>query len=276
MRSTLAPFLILMLLTLSVGCRGTSKYGMDHAAYVEKYDRSYEPGEKLWRMGKQMVDARHVAGQTGGTATVSGGASGKAGGLGGEIGMVHFHNPWVSTNLGVNGMLTVTGGNGFALLGVRGGGRIQPPTRLAPYIGAGGYMGIGPSTKPCPLDHVDTGPFPSTTSSHPDCDNIFTTQAIAAVYPEAGVHWWATGRIGVSAGSQYWLTSEGDGFWYHGLTLTILGDGKPPALSDKGPTISLKPAAATITPDGKFSVGGLPPEIEQALAEELPPEPTRE
>ncbi|MEZ5944135.1 MAG: hypothetical protein R3C18_22310 [Planctomycetaceae bacterium] len=262
-RSNHAPFLILMLLTLSVGCRGTSKYGMDHAAYVKKYDRPYERGEKLWRMGKQMVDARHIAGQSGGTATVSGGASRKAGGIGGELGGVQYVNPWLSVNGGLNGMLTITGGDGFALLGVRAGARLQTPTRLAPYAGVGAYAGIGPSSKPVP---VPANPFEER--------DDYVTQGIVAVYPEAGIHWWATGRVGVSAGSQYWMTSEGDGFWYHGLTLTVLADGKPPALSDRGTTISLEPAEATITPDGKFSVGGLPPEIEQALAEELQSEPT--
>ncbi len=231
---------------------------MDHPAYAEKYTRPYGPGEKLWRMGKQMVDARHVAGQSGATATVSGGASHNAGGLGGELGWTHFLGPWLSVDGGLNGMLTVAGGDGFALFGLRGGARVQTPTRLAPYAGIGAYAGIGPSTKTPP----PPGPF-----EEPD---TYVTQGLVGAYPEAGVHWWATGRVGISGGSQYWMTSEGDGFWYHVLTLTVLGDDLPD-VSDQIPLMSND--EPSYTPDGKFSIGGLPPEIERALAEEIPNEP---
>lgn len=240
----------LFLLLLPIGCRGTSKYGMDHPEYVRKYDRPYKPGEKYWRMPKQMIDARHVAGDVGGTMGLGGGLSKHAGGLGADLGGVFYSRSWLSFNTGLNGMLGASGDDGFALLGVRAGARVQTPTRLAPYAGIGAYAGLGPSTKPNP-DYEQPNPY--SFSSEPK-QSRYATQGLVAAYPEFGLHWWCSGRVGVSVGSQYWMTSEGDGFWYHGVTLCCLG-------SDPPESTILKLDPPVTDSNGLFSVGGYPDDL---------------
>lgn len=195
---------------------------MDDQDYAAKYDRPYN-GDKLWRMGKQMVDARHIADKSGGTLSVGAGLGPNSGGIGGELGVVQYRSPWASTNFGFNGMLAGAGDEGGALLGIRGGARIQTPTRLAPFTGIGFYGGIGSESDDCNCGRKEA-------------------VGMAAVYPEAGLQFWCSGRVGLSVSSQYWMPTNGrdSDFWFHGITVTVLEDTREGVPRDIGEPQSIR------------------------------------
>ncbi len=180
---------------------------MDHADYRQKYEQPYsdEPLKKWGRMGKQMLDARHVADDDG---WYIGGAGSNfrqnpAGGV--EVGVTNYSTPWLSSKLTLAGQLNSGAENAFA--GVNGAVHVSTPTRVAPFIGAGLFGGVDAATV-----------VNSMTS-----DESTDTQFLGAAYPEAGVHVWLTGRTRLSASASYWVTTSNHDrdFWYYGLGLTF-------------------------------------------------------
>jgi hypothetical protein len=193
-------------MVVAPGCL-SSKWAMDYADYREKYDQPYsgKPLKKWGRMAKQMLDARHVAGDSG---TYIGGAGSNfrqnaAGGV--EIGVTNYSRPWLSSKLALAGQFNSGAENAFA--GVNSAVHVSAPTRVAPFVGAGLFGG------------VDVG----TLLSGDDDDEEVDPQFLGAVYPEVGVQVWLTGRTRLSASASYWVTTSGrnDDFWYYGLGLTF-------------------------------------------------------
>ena len=188
------------------GCM-SSKWGMDNAEYQKKYDRPYSdrPLKKWERMGRQMIDARHVANDSG--VYIGGAASNfhqnPAGGM--EVGVVNYWTPWLSRKVALAGQLNSGAANGF--VGVDAAVHVSPPTRVAPFVGAGVFGGVDISTV---IDTLSN-------------DESTDTQFLGAVYPEAGVHVWLNGRTRLTGSASYWVTSLGHekDFWYYGLGVTL-------------------------------------------------------
>lgn len=185
----------------------SSKWGMDNGAYQKKYDRPYsdEPLKKWERMGRQMIDARHVANDSG---TYIGGAASDfrhnaAGGI--EVGVTNYSKPWLSSKVALAGQLNSGAANGF--VGVNCAVHVSTPTRVAPFVGAGVFGGIDVSTVVNSLNDEEGT----------------DTQFLGAVYPEVGVHVWLNGRTRLTGSASYWVTSTGrdKDFWYYGLGLTL-------------------------------------------------------
>ena len=180
---------------------------MDHADYQKRYDRPYPEDhlEKWTRMAKQMVDARHVANDSG--VYIGGAASdfrhNAAGGV--EVGVTNYSKPWLSSKVALAGQLNSGASNGF--VGVNSALHVSTPTRVAPFVGAGLFGGVDVSTVLNTLNDEEST----------------DTQFLGAVYPEAGVHVWLNGRTRLSGSASYWVTSTGrdKDFWYYGLGLTI-------------------------------------------------------
>ncbi len=180
---------------------------MDHEDYRNKYERPYSDndGKKWNRMARQMVDARHVANDSG---FYIGGAGSNfrqnpAGGA--EVGVTNYTRPWLSTKLALAGQ--VNSGAADAFVGVNTAVHVSTPTRVAPFIGAGLFGGVDVATA------IDSLTNEETTS----------TKFLGAVYPEAGVHVWLNGRTRLSASASYWMTTSNHDreFWYYGLGLTF-------------------------------------------------------
>lgn len=189
---------------------------MDHADYRQKYDRPYSDNHfnKWSRMAKQMLDARHVADDSG---YYIGGAGSNfrqnpAGGA--EVGVTNYSLPWLSSKLALAGQLNSGARNAF--VGMNSAVHVSTPTRVAPFIGAGLFGGVDIATVINTLGNDDE-------DDEDDDVEDTKTQFLGAIYPEAGVHVWLTGRTRLSASASYWVTTEGrhDDFWYYGLGLTF-------------------------------------------------------
>lgn len=195
---------------------------MDHEDYRKKYERPYSDNDfKKWnRMARQMVDARHVAGDSGYYVGGAGSNFRQNPAGGAEVGVTNYATPWLSTKLALAGQVNSGADNAF--VGVNTAVHVSTPTRVAPFVGAGVFGG------------VDVGTVLDTLNG----DESTYTQFLGAVYPEAGVHVWLNGRTRLSASASYWMTTSNHDreFWYYGLGLTF-GFGSDGRSTDSGELI---------------------------------------
>jgi len=203
-------FWLISVVCLAAGC-STSRWAMDDLDYRAKYSRPYGD-DKIPRMAKQAIDARHVAGKGGFYGQVSGQSS--PFNLGGEIGREEYLTSCFSARAGLMGLLS-TNAEGCAFLGGNVGARIQTPTRLAPFAGVGAFAGVAEwwATTYTIVDDVEI-----TVESE-------ETHGLAGLYPEVGAHFWLNGKTRVSLSGSYLVTTEGrdEDFWFYGLTVASLG-----------------------------------------------------
>ncbi len=197
------------------GC-GSSKWAMDDKDYEAKYSEAYpdDPLEKSHRMAKQIVDARHVAGKGGwygGAAFADDPTS-----VGVEVGGFGYPTSWLSTRMGLS-FLGGTGAEDFFTGGVLGT-RVQFPSRLSPFVGAGVYGGFSQKTV-----ELECG-----------CEETEVDQLFAALYPEVGMHFWTNGHWRATANAAYYFNTEGrdQDFWFFGISLGRLNDTKEPDLDE--------------------------------------------
>lgn len=207
---------LIPILLLAVGC-GTSRWAMDDPDYAAKYSKPYGD-DKIPRMAKQAVDARHVGGKGG----VYLGAAGQSSPftVGGEIGGFSYWTPCLSGRFGLTGIVGTGEENLFG--GIDLGVRAQTPTRFAPFAGIGTTVGYAVFHTDWSDDYIDNdGDGYIDEPGEHDIDDAF----IAAVYPETGIHFWLSGRTRLTASGRYMVTSDGreNDFWYYGLTLAFLG-----------------------------------------------------
>ena len=197
--------LIVLAALLSTGCQLTSKYALDDADYAEKYDVPYDDG-KILRMGKQMVDARHVKGKSGFSAGI-GGANTGGGALAGDLTLFGYPESWIEVRAGLQGVVSGDANDTFG--GGHLGWRFQTPSRLAPFAGFGGFVGAADEERDeiCGCVREKGGAF-------------------ASIYPEVGAHFWLTGRSRLSFSSQYWFNTQGRAadFWLHTISFAILSE----------------------------------------------------
>ncbi|MEM6330999.1 MAG: hypothetical protein AAF790_12210 [Planctomycetota bacterium] len=188
------------------GCHG-SRWARNDPAYADKYPRH---SDNVLQMGKQAADARHVAGRDGWYAGVAARDEPFAGGV--QVG--HYAYPpemkgVVETRYGLAG-LAAEGEQGLSG-GVDAGVRVQAPSRLTPFIGAGAYVGYVPD----PQDVIDAT-FGNEDSPDPEF--------VGAAFPEAGVHFWCTPRWRLTASASHYFTTAGGGsdFTLYGVSLARL------------------------------------------------------
>lgn len=104
-----------------------------------------------------------------------------------------------------------------ALGGVQGGFRWHKPERFSHFVGLGGAVLIGGDSKGTQTDAHGN-----------EIEVEDNTEAVAAFYPEAGVHYWLTPRVRLTGSAQYWVTTQGrrHDSAYVGLSLCFLtGEG---------------------------------------------------
>jgi hypothetical protein len=204
--------LVLIAAILFSGCAGlgTSRWAMDDPAYAQKYSKPYEPGEKLPRMAKQSVDARFVDGQTG--AYGGAGYASNPTSVGGQLGLFVYLKSWIEWRLGLAGLLGTGAESAFG--GVEAGFRVQTPTRLAPFVGLGGFVGANRFDDPS----ADSGAFPPPEQKNSE------TESLAALVPEIGMHFWLTERHRLTPAGSYYVTTDGrdHDFWLVGLQYGLL------------------------------------------------------
>lgn len=196
---------------LLCGCV-SSKWAMDDPDYAAKYSKPYGDNQPL-RIVKQMFDARHVERKSGMSIGGGGGGAPSTGGV--TISGFCYPNYWTEIDYGLTGLVGTGAQDWF--IGPELGVRFQTPTRIAPFAGAGVFVGGNRYSRPAENDGRDNN------------DDGFVDEfgerktlykAFAAVYPEVGVHAWLTGKARLTASARYYVTEEGrrDDFWYLGLS----------------------------------------------------------
>ncbi len=195
-----------------------SRYAMDDPVYAAKYAEGAEKTEPLKKL-KQAVDARHTEGLEGGY--FGGGSQWRntsqnmlaSAEIGGEV----YPVSWYSQRAALSGYV----GHGDWFAGADVGARLQLPTRLTPFVGIGTMHGFSTTYVLADDDGIDN-----------DDDEIIDERGeedlsfdgwLSAVYPEVGVHFWATGQSRVSLFGRYLVTSEGRDYddWLAGLQFSI-------------------------------------------------------
>lgn len=199
---------------LLMGCTG-SRWARDDEDYARKYPRHTD---NVLKTAKQAVDARHVVGKEGWYAGFTG--RDDPVGAGAEAGLFIYPRSWLETRVGLaalghEGEHPISGGG---LVGVR----VQPPTRLAPFVGVNGYLGwVGfADATHDQIDNDDNG----LVDEPGETDLDFMT----AIAPEVGVHYWLTSQWRLTGKADYLFTSDGrdvDSIYY-GVSLAWLFPGQ--------------------------------------------------
>lgn len=218
--SNFVAFTALLLIVAggSSGCSTHSRWAMSDEEYAAKYDKPYEPGEikQMARKVKQASDARFVSGRSG--FFVTGAGSGSPTAAAAEIGGEKYLTSYVSAKASLQGLLAE--GAEVVTAGVNLGVRLQSPTRFAPFVGVGTYIGGGEREECGCFNNID------------DDDDGFIDEpgeirtvgsAAFAIYPEIGAHYWLTPDIRLTGSGSYYITNEGRDFdfWLAGFTIAF-------------------------------------------------------
>ena len=200
---------LLLLATTSAsfcGC-ASSKWAMDDPDYAKKYGKPYSEDEieKVGRMAKQLVDARHAEGKGG--LYVQGAGQSSPPAAGGEIGAFGYGPSWLSGRIGL-ALLGGTDANDL-FTGLNMGVRVQSPSRVSPFGGLGVFAGYSEE---------------EVYDENCGCRDETVDNTFFAIYPEIGVHFWLTGKTRLTASGSHFINSEGrdHDFWFFGLSVAWL------------------------------------------------------
>ena len=200
-------FLILLCFSLA-GCSG-SRWAREDPVYAAKYS---EHSDDLLKMAKQSIDARHVAGRSGYRFAADYGEDPSTVVAG--IGAFKFPSAWSE----YYGALDAVAGTESKWLfgGAEAGVRIHSPSRLSPFVGVGGQIGID-STELLFRDDDEDGFFE---------DGDDEARVYGALLPEAGLHFWLTAKTRVTASARYSLSAAANGEnnqqWLFGISVSKL------------------------------------------------------
>lgn len=217
----LRVFALAFCLTTLTGCAGfgTSRWAMDDPVYAEKYDKPYPSNDakKVARMMKQASDARYVSDRSGWYLGAAGADEPSA--IGAEIGAFHYigHSAEARGALKVLGTSSANGWFGGLDVGIR----TQSPSRLAPFVGMGAFVGTSEYEVDATNDGLDNdNDILVDESGETEDEHDF----LASFYPEVGAHFWLNSRTRLTANAQYHITTEGRDadFWFVGLSIGFL------------------------------------------------------
>nr|WP_236649284.1 hypothetical protein [Rhodopirellula sp. SM50] len=181
-----------------------SRWAMDDPEYAEKYCDGAEKSDVLGKL-KQAADARFQEDATG--LFVSSGVTKRTDADHGlftvDIGAEMYATSFMTARASLMGM-----GNGDDwFTGLDAGLRLQTPSRLAPFVGAGVYAGYAKEVVSADDDWIDNDDDGFIDEHGEDDERI--SGSLAAIYPEVGVHFWWTPRIRLTSYGRYMVTTEG-------------------------------------------------------------------
>ena len=213
------------ILFLTINCLGcatgrpwdSSRWAMDNPGYAEKYSKPYEKGklESIPRRLKQMSDARFNAKRGG--LTIGSGLGPNPFAIGAEIGGSIYETSWTSTNFSLAGLGLATDDGGL-YGGFKIAQRIQTPSRLAPFVGAGLFVGSFNNSVSAENDGIDNNSNMFIDEPGEEKDN---SKLLLTIYPEVGVHYWLTSEARLTMSAQYHLNPNGrdEDFSFIGISL---------------------------------------------------------
>ncbi len=196
-----------------------SRWAMSDPVYAKNYANGASK-KNLPKKIKQASDARFVRGFGGqyysAGLTAIGETSSPLGSL--ELGHAHYVTSYLTNRLG----FVAAANSDDYFVGGEAGFRLQTPTRLAPFAGAGLFAGFSEKETLAEDDHVDNDED-GTIDEHGETESNFDG-ALIAIYPEMGVHYWWTPRFRFSGFGRYLVTSEGRSAdaWYIGVAIAVL------------------------------------------------------
>ncbi len=185
--------LFICLLPCAAGCTG-SRWAKADPLYAAKYPRH---SDDLRQMAKQAIDARHIHERLGFSVGASAGD-----GVAGDLNAFAYGPSWAE---GYIGMTAVADPDKGGLAGGRIGGRLQTPSRVAPFIGAGAlvaYREISDEDDPDDIDNDMDGLIDEYGEINRTQDEV-----LGAVYPEVGIHFWLTHQWRLTTSVSYWISS---------------------------------------------------------------------
>lgn len=177
---------------------------MDDPEYAEKYAEGAEKSDLPGKI-KQAADARFMGGASG--TYISGGLMSRPdddnelAGL--ELGVEGYATSFMTTR----GALTLITDSDDWFTGADLGLRIQTPTRLAPFAGAGLFAGYAEEVVPAEDDWIDNDDDGFTDERGEDKERF--SGFLASIYPEVGAHFWWTPSLRLTAFGRYLITTEG-------------------------------------------------------------------
>lgn len=191
---------------------------MEDPEYAEKYSDGAEKSDIPGKI-KQASDARFLEGAGG--YFVSGGvmsrpdAKKELGGV--DIGVEGYATSFLTTR---GSLMFMTNGDDW-FTGADLGMRVQTPTRLAPFAGAGLFAGYAKEVVPADDDWIDNDDDGFTDERGEDRERF--SDFLISVYPEVGAHFWWTPNLRLTTFGRYLVTSEGrdDDDWLIGGGLAI-------------------------------------------------------
>lgn len=201
--------ILVVLLLCAGGCAG-SRWARKDPDYAEKYSRH---SDDPLQMAKQAMDARHLEKKSG--MFYAANVQPHPSAVGAEVGSFTYLKPWLEEQLAIAGLFSDDLDDVF--VGGKVAARIQSPSRVAPFVGVGGFAGLfhkGTAHDFAWLmlhdpDHRDWNPGDD--GLHP----------MFAVYPEAGIHWWLDSEVRLTASLSYYITTEGRDHDYLFLTFAV-------------------------------------------------------
>ena len=199
-------------------------------------------------MLKQSADARFVKGRSTGYIGIAGTDDPTTLGL--EIGGTQYRSPSFEQRGGIKGLLGTGDSDLFGGLDL--GVRLQSPSRLAPFIGLGTYLGISAFPHNAEDDNLDNDDDGSIDELGETRRHVFF-----AVYPELGAHFWLKHDVRATLSAQYHMSTSGSdyNYWFFGLTFAGLSqpsNHEPPA---KRPEQEEAPNAGSVESDPRFLEG---------------------
>jgi hypothetical protein len=181
-----------------------SRWAMSDPEYATKYAEG-APKTDLPKKIKQAADARFVNDYSGcyfsAGMTSIGDTPSPLGSL--ELGYTGYQTSYLSNRVG---FIAAFNDDDF-FIGGETGVRVQTPTRLAPFLGLGLFAGASSTRSPAEhdrMDNDDDGSVDEYGETETDFDG-----ALAAIYPEIGLHFWWTPRVRFSGFGRYMITTEG-------------------------------------------------------------------
>lgn len=181
-----------------------SRWAMDDEEYALKYAKGAKKTDLLGKI-KQAVDARFMDGSAGTYA--SGGYARRPDadhGLAGlELGGEGYLSSYTTSRVALVGYA-----NGDDIFGgLDAGFRVQTPSRLAPFVGAGTFLGAANEWVDADDDGEDNNDD-GRIDEYGEQEHRFSG-ALAAIYPETGIHFWWTPSLRLTGFGRYLVSTEG-------------------------------------------------------------------
>lgn len=198
-----------------------SRWAMDDPEYAQKYCDGAEKGDVLGKL-KQANDARFQEDASG--WFVSGGFSKRGDDEDGlvaiDIGREAYFTSFLTGRASLMGM-----GNGEDwFTGADTGLRLQSPSRFAPFVGAGLFAGYAKEVVPADDDWIDNDDDGYVDEHGEDKERL--SDAIAAVYPELGAHFWWNPSVRLTGFGRYLVTTDGrdSDDWLFGVGIALFSN----------------------------------------------------